>query len=174
MGFYWGEAQTGCVFRREECATLRINQDFRRNGADILPLLSHVRCSPHRTHQTAPRDELSYMGTESAASQNHKQPLSASPALVTGQQASPLASSSSFVFYRVQNKSYYTLGGVSSFLICKKYKQTFFYFLLRPQWITSHNTLWKPLLYLKELFSCYFECTEKRTQRNYTKMFMID
>lgn len=44
------------------------------------------------------------MGTESAASQNHKQPLSASPALMTGQQASPLASSSSFVFYRVQKK----------------------------------------------------------------------
>lgn len=65
----------GCVFRREECATLRINQDFSRNGADILPLLSHVYSSPHRTNQTAPRDEFSYMGTESAASQNHKQPL---------------------------------------------------------------------------------------------------
>lgn len=44
----------GCVFRREECATLRINQDFSRNGADILPLLSHVYSSPHRTNPRQP------------------------------------------------------------------------------------------------------------------------
>lgn len=54
-GFLRGvKLKLGCVFRREECATLRINQDFSRNGADILPLLSHVHASPHRTNPRQP------------------------------------------------------------------------------------------------------------------------